>query len=186
MRSATSAAHRVPSNAGPSPRAAGLSALPPPQRIAGSYPSFQPAGGLAPGVLRHHGAAGPAALPHDRRVRRASLLDAPSKPASHGVHKTLSLRAVHLRRTPQRLHCDTVGEMTLSTATSKRNVWREASALCRLTTRACHCQRRSHGRRPCLSAECNLRQLSPDVSRDLINLLGDVGYLTKFMLQGGH
>ena len=55
-RSVTSAAHRMPSHAGPSPRAAGAqfhvghgspgqSALPPPQRIAASYPSFQPPGG---------------------------------------------------------------------------------------------------------------------------------------------
>ena len=72
MRSATSAAHRVPNHAGPNPRAAGLSALSLPPRIAGSYPSFQPAGGLAPGVLRHHGAAVPSALPHDRRVWSAS------------------------------------------------------------------------------------------------------------------
>ena len=59
VRSATSAAHRVPSHAGPSPRAdgpplhmgrvsPGQSALPPPGRIAGSYLSFQPSGGLAP------------------------------------------------------------------------------------------------------------------------------------------
>ena len=41
----------------------GLSALPSPGRIAGSYSSFQPLSGLAPGVLRHHGAAGPSALP---------------------------------------------------------------------------------------------------------------------------
>ena len=72
MRSATSAAHRVPNHAGPNPRAAGLSALPPPQRIAGSYPSFQPAGGLAPGGPRHHDAAGSAAVPHDRRVQSTS------------------------------------------------------------------------------------------------------------------
>ena len=80
----TSATHRVPSHAGPSPRAAGapigvglgsspgLSVLLPPQRIAGSYPSFQPPGGLAPGVPSHHGAPGPAPLPHDRRVRSPS------------------------------------------------------------------------------------------------------------------
>ena len=72
MRSATSAAHRVPNHVGPNPRAAGLSALSPPQRIAGSYPSFQPAGGLAPGVLRHHGAAVPSARPYDCGVRNAS------------------------------------------------------------------------------------------------------------------
>lgn len=42
------------------------------QRIAGSYPSFQPPGGLAPGILRHLGAAVPPAQPHDRRVRIAS------------------------------------------------------------------------------------------------------------------
>ena len=72
MRSATSAAQRVPNHAGPNPRAAGLSALSPPQRIAGSYPSFQPAGGLAPGVLRHHGAAVPSARPYDCGVRNAS------------------------------------------------------------------------------------------------------------------
>ncbi len=72
MRSATSAAHRVPNHAGPNPRAAGLSALSPPQRIAGSYLSFQAPGRLAPGVLRHLGADVPSALPHDRRVRNAS------------------------------------------------------------------------------------------------------------------
>ena len=61
-------------NATPFPgrRAAGLSALSPPQRIAGSYPSFQPAGGLAPGVLRHHGTAVPSAVPHNRQVRNIS------------------------------------------------------------------------------------------------------------------
>ena len=88
----TSATHRVPSHAGPSPRAAGapigvglgsspgLSVLLPPQRIAGSYPSFQPPGGLAPGVPGgHHGAPGPASLPHDRRVR------SPSPGQSHPV-----------------------------------------------------------------------------------------------------
>ena len=74
VRSATFGAHRVPSQGGPSPRAAGphfylggcgrgLSALPSPGRIVGSYSSFQPSSGLAPGVLRHHGAAGPSALP---------------------------------------------------------------------------------------------------------------------------
>ena len=81
-RSATSA-HRVPSHACPSPRAAGApfhigygrpgrSALPPPQGIAGLYTSFQPPGGLAPSVNRHHCAAVPSAPPHDRRVRNAS------------------------------------------------------------------------------------------------------------------
>ena len=65
-------------------------------------------------------------------------------------------------------------------------VWREASALCRFVTRICHCQRRSHGRRSCLNAGCNLYQSLPDISRDLINLLGDLGYLTKFLLQGGN
>ena len=82
-RSATSAAYQMPSHTGPSPRAAGApfhvgggspgqSALPPPQRIAGSYLSFQAPGRLAPGVLRHLGADVPSALPHDRRVRNAS------------------------------------------------------------------------------------------------------------------
>ena len=87
VRSETSAARRVPSQAGPSPRAAGppfhvgggstgQSALPPPQRVAGSYPSFQPQGdvtrGLAPGVPGHHGVVEPPARPHDRRVRDVS------------------------------------------------------------------------------------------------------------------
>ena len=72
VRSATSATHRVASHAGLNPRAAGLSALSQPQTIAGSYPSFQPAGGLAPGVLRHHGTAIPSAVPHDRQVRNSS------------------------------------------------------------------------------------------------------------------
>ena len=78
-RSVTSAAHRIPSHAGPSPRAAGApfhvgrgspgqAALPSPGRISGSYSSFQPPGGLAPGVHRHHGAAVPSAPPHDRQV----------------------------------------------------------------------------------------------------------------------
>ena len=73
--------------AGPSPRAAGppfhvgggstgQSALPPPQRVAGSYPSFQPQGGvargLAPGVPGHHGVVEPPTRPHDRRVRNVS------------------------------------------------------------------------------------------------------------------
>ena len=48
VRSATSATHRVASHAGPNPRAAGLSALSQPQRIAGSYPSLPPPGGLSP------------------------------------------------------------------------------------------------------------------------------------------
>ena len=80
-----------PSHAGPSPRAAGApfhvgrgspgqSALPPPQRIAGSYASFQPLGGLTSGVPRHHRAAVPPALPHDRQVRNASP-GSPSRPA---------------------------------------------------------------------------------------------------------
>ena len=83
VRSATSAARRVPSQAGPSPRAAGppfhvgggstgQSALPPPQRVAGSYPSFQPQGGLVPSLPRHPGTAVPSARPHDRRVRNVS------------------------------------------------------------------------------------------------------------------
>ena len=83
-RSATSA-HRVPSHACPSPRAAGAplsywvrqartvcTATTPPQGIAGLYTSFQPPGGLAPSVNRHHCAAVPSALPHDHRVRNAS------------------------------------------------------------------------------------------------------------------
>ena len=83
VRSATSAAHQVPSHSGPSPGAAGApfhvgrsspgrSALPPPQRIAGLYTSFQPPGGLALGMLRHPDAAAPSALPHDSRIRNAS------------------------------------------------------------------------------------------------------------------
>ena len=84
VRSANFRSPPGPSHANPSPRAAGApfhvglgspgqSALPPPQRIAGSYASFQPPGGLArgltSGVPRHHGTAVPPALPHDRRVR---------------------------------------------------------------------------------------------------------------------
>ena len=88
-----------PSHAGPSPRAAGApfhvgrgspgqSALPPPQRIAGSYASFQPLGGLTSGVPRHHGAAVPPALPHDRQVRNAS----PGSPIWPGGWKQPCLR----------------------------------------------------------------------------------------------
>ena len=55
-------------------RSPGQPALPPPQRIAGSYTSFQPLR-VRPrpslGVLCYHEAAGSAALPHDRRVRSA-------------------------------------------------------------------------------------------------------------------
>ena len=83
VRSANVGSPPGPSHANPSPRAVGAplhvglgspgqSALPPPQRIAGSYASFQPPGGLArgltSGVPRHHGTVVPPALPHDRRV----------------------------------------------------------------------------------------------------------------------
>ena len=114
VRSATSAAHRVPRQCWPKP-----------EGLLDCQHCHRPKGSLAHTPHSSQRAASPRVyfatmvlldqrpLPHDRRVRRASLLDAPSKPASHGVHKTLSLRAAHLRRTPQRLHCDTVGEMTL-------------------------------------------------------------------------
>ena len=86
VHSAMSAAHRVPSHVGASPRAAGL-----PFHFGGAVPDSQhchhPKGslahtphsshwgcarGLALGVLCYHCAAAPSALPHDRRVRNAS------------------------------------------------------------------------------------------------------------------
>ena len=83
VRSATSAAHRVPSNVGPSPRAAGMP-LPVGAAIPGSQHCHRPKGalahtlhsrapgGLASGMLRHPSAAVPLALPHDHRARNAS------------------------------------------------------------------------------------------------------------------
>ena len=77
-------------HAGPSPRAAGAtfhvgrgspgqSALPPPQWIAGSYPSFRPPGGLAPGVQSRPGDAVSSPLPHDRRIRSAGPVHPPGQ-----------------------------------------------------------------------------------------------------------
>ena len=62
-------AYRVPSRAGPSPRALQCHR---PQRIAGSYPSFQTLGSPAPGVHCHLAADVPSAMAHERLTRNAS------------------------------------------------------------------------------------------------------------------
>ena len=83
VRSATSAAHRVPSHGNRRPSAAGAplqsgAAIPGSQHChrpkgpLAHTPHSSAPGGLAMGMLCHSGAAVPLALPHDRRVRTAS------------------------------------------------------------------------------------------------------------------
>ena len=84
VRSATSAAHRVPSHAGPSPRAASTRPSTLGAAVPGSHncrnpkgplahtPHSSAPGELALGVFHHHSAAVTWDLPHDRRVQSAS------------------------------------------------------------------------------------------------------------------
>ena len=83
VRSATSAAHRVPSHGNRRPSAAGAplqsgAAIPGSQHChrpkgpLAHTPHSSAPGGLAMGMLCHSGAAVPLALPHDHRVRTAS------------------------------------------------------------------------------------------------------------------
>ena len=100
VRSATSAAHRVPSHGNRRPSAAGAplqsgAAIPGSQHChrpkgpLAHTPHSSAPGGLAMGMLCHSGAAVPLALPHDRRVRTAS----PGSPIWPAWLETLTSRS---------------------------------------------------------------------------------------------